>query len=77
MIRYQDRAKTREEAEEKALQLLLQIAGDVSSVETVTREGKTKEDEDFLYLNVSLKGKPGAQEGDGHGGGGVCPLLRL
>lgn len=59
MIRYQDRAKTREEAEEKALQLLLQIAGDVSSVETVTREGKTKEDEDFLYLNVSLKGKPG------------------
>ena len=59
MIRYQDRAKTREEAEEKALQLLLKIAGDVSSVETVTREGKTKEDEDFLYLNVSLKGKPG------------------
>ena len=59
MIRYYETASTREEAEEKALQLLLQVTGDVSSVETLTREGKTKEDEDFLYLNVSLKGKAG------------------
>lgn len=59
MIRYQDTATTQAEAEEKALQLLLQLTGDASSIETVTREGKTKGDEGFLYLNVSLQGKPG------------------